>query len=400
MSRSSSASSSLADDRLFGYRAFAARGKRYLEDDDWHVSSHPEDSLLRQWKRPRLNHYHPSDRPAFFVIREAVSPRWDDADCASLDAGQPPRAWPPLADDFDSASLASRFERNAPDLLQPPAMERTSSGLSITLDDGAYESPGHDSEDTDDMAADKVERHFAKHRRRGRDSKTERVLRSLINPKSRAADFDLDNEALESIFYAVNEIFFYGCLKGRVRWDWSDAFDTRYHSRIVGTTALREATEGGYETLIVLSQHYLQDKRYNRRLLISTFIHELVHSYLFVQCGFKARRSGGHTEGFHRIARLIDGWAGPYTLFLGNIEADLDSFRHDGDDLVRGDNCGSHASSHYHGDCDMRDHRHYGQAEFSLPLAFHTFTEGASGLCGRLGPSPLGYASREAPITF
>lgn len=399
MSRSSSASS-LADDRVVGYRPLAGRGKRYL-DDDWHVSSRLGDSPSQPCKRPRSSRYHPSAVPAFFVIREAVSPRWDASECASFDAGQPPRAWPPLADEFDSALLASRFERNTSDLLQPPAMERTSSGLSITLDDGAYESPGHDLEATDDTAADKVERHYAKHRRRGRDTKTERVLRSLINPKSRAADFDLDNEALESIFYAVNEIFFYGCLKGRVRWDWSDAFDTRYHSRIVGTTALREAVEGGYETLIVLSQHYLQDKRYNRRLLISTFIHELVHSYLFVQCGFKARRSGGHTEGFHRIARLIDEWAGPHTLFLGNIEADLDSFRHDGDDLVRGDDCGSHSnSSHNHGDCGMRHHGHYGQTELSLPFAFHTFAEGESGLCDRLGSSPFGYASREAPIMF
>ncbi|CRK37782.1 hypothetical protein BN1708_007517 [Verticillium longisporum] len=94
------------------------------------------------------------------------------------------------------------------------------------------------------------------------------------------------------------------------------------------TTALRRSRLlGGFETLIVLSHPILKNRKYNRRLLISTFLHELIHSYLFVCCGFKARRCGGHTTGFKRIAALIDEWAGPDTLHLKDMEADLDHFK-------------------------------------------------------------------------
>lgn len=159
----------------------------------------------------------------------------------------------------------------------------------------------------------------------------ERILRSLIHPRNhRGADFALDETALESIFSAADEIFFQGRLSRRVQWEWSSSEQNDYSSRIIGTTALREAQPplmGGYETLIVLSSPFLRDTKFNRRLLISTFLHELIHSYLFICCGFKARHCGGHTHGFKEIAAAIDEWAGRGTLRLCDMEADLAHFK-------------------------------------------------------------------------
>lgn len=159
----------------------------------------------------------------------------------------------------------------------------------------------------------------------------ERILRSLIHPRNhKGADFALDETALESIFSAADEIFFQGRLSRRVQWEWSSSEQNDYSSRIIGTTALRDAQPplvGGYETLIVLSSPLLRDTKFNRRLLISTFLHELIHSYLFICCGFKARHCGGHTNGFKEIAAAIDEWAGRGILRLCDMEADLAHFK-------------------------------------------------------------------------
>ncbi|ROT43624.1 hypothetical protein SODALDRAFT_43529 [Sodiomyces alkalinus F11] len=210
------------------------------------------------------------------------------------------------------------------------SMERTASGLSISSDTAIYATSSHDDAHLleDAEAAWHVEQRLAVARRRGKDSQHERILRSLIRPRSREAEFSIDNAALESIFSAANEIFFHNRLSRRVAWDWSHASSTQYQHHIIGTTALRRSRLlGGFETLIVLSDPILNDKMYNRRLLISTFLHELIHSYLFICCGFKARHNGGHTPGFRRIAELIDEWAGPDTLHLRDMEADLDHFK-------------------------------------------------------------------------
>ncbi|XDG08755.1 hypothetical protein ABKA04_008370 [Annulohypoxylon sp. FPYF3050] len=173
-----------------------------------------------------------------------------------------------------------------------------------------------------DHAAMLVEADLADSRRRSRLSQHERILRSLICPKSPEAEFDIDDVALQGIFYAANEIFFHGKLKGRVAWSWVDL-----PSCLIGTTALRQSPlNPGLETLIFLSRRILKDRKYNRRLLISTFIHELIHSYLFVVCGFQSRECGGHTNGFKHIAGLIDKWAGPDLLYLCNMEAELSDF--------------------------------------------------------------------------
>ncbi|KUI58156.1 hypothetical protein VP1G_05471 [Cytospora mali] len=210
-------------------------------------------------------------------------------------------------------------------------MERTNSGRTILTESDfhpeLFESDEFSPEE-DKAAAARVKRHMANPRR---DVKRhERILRSLIHPKDhKGADFPLDNAALESIFSAADEIFFQGRLSRRVHWEWSSSNQNHYSSRIIGTTALRQAAppRGGYETLIVLSSPILTDTQYNRRLLISTFLHELVHSYLFICCGFKARHCGGHTDGFKEIAAMIDEWAGRGTLRLCDMEADLGHFR-------------------------------------------------------------------------
>ncbi|KAK3300118.1 uncharacterized protein B0H64DRAFT_437300 [Chaetomium fimeti] len=258
-----------------------------------------------------------------------------------------------------------------------PAMERTASGHSIRPDATEGWALTELLEDRD--AAQRVRDHLATFRRRNPDSKHERILRSIINPRPRRhprhhshhhsrshsrnshhfpdssssssnttttnpnlnptptgnsgeedSEYPLDNDALESIFSAANEIFFNGRLSQRVAWDWSHASSARYDSRVIGTTALRRAAAHtrGFETLIVLSASILRDGGFSRRLLISTFLHELIHCYLFICCGFRARWEGGHTDGFREIAGLIDEWVGEGGgLYLRRVEADLDLFR-------------------------------------------------------------------------
>lgn len=216
----------------------------------------------------------------------------------------------------------------------PAPLERTESGLSISSDVSAHHQHNHPHSSADieqdgtllgDLEAARFVRdHVAAYRRRSPDSQSERILRALINPKSRGADFQLDNDALRSIFSAANELFFAGRLARRVTWDWSHSASEQYESHVVGTTALRRCAHfGGWETLIVLSSPILRDTKYNRRLLISTFLHEMMHSFMFVTCGLRAKQCGGHTEGFHQIAGIIDDWAGQDCLRLRDMEADL-----------------------------------------------------------------------------
>ncbi|KAK0384123.1 hypothetical protein NLU13_8212 [Sarocladium strictum] len=208
-------------------------------------------------------------------------------------------------------------------------MERTASGHSISSSDSPppEEPPSLLS---DFAAAQLVHKHLSNVNRHARHA---RILRALVYPKtpSKSRDFTIDEDALESIFSAANDLFFANKLRGRVRWDWSHpdmASAGRYDCAIVGTTALRKrrGPKGGYETLIVLSSPILKDTKYNRRLLISTFLHEMIHSFLFVMCGRKAGINGGHTEGFRRIAADIDDWVGRECLRLTDMEADLDRF--------------------------------------------------------------------------
>ncbi|KAF5013589.1 hypothetical protein FDECE_394 [Fusarium decemcellulare] len=268
---------------------------------------------------------------AFLVIRER-SPTPEGPELPSIDAGLGGYGEPRPAPAFGPSGPAP--------VPESCAMERTASGLSISSDTTQQSfsslSPDADDHNPDLMsdlgAARLVQDHVAglgsnRRRHRRSDSRHGRILRALINPKSRSADFPLDNDALRSIFSAANDLFFDNRLAGRVAWDWSAPTSAQYKAHIVGTTAVRRSREGGYETLIVLSSPILKDTKYNRRLLISTFLHEMIHSYLFVTCGLKARHHGGHTEGFRQIADAIDSWVGRGYLRLSEMDADLEHFR-------------------------------------------------------------------------
>jgi hypothetical protein len=201
------------------------------------------------------------------------------------------------------------------------AMERTPSGESI-ISDNTYE-PWHNYTLTcsDEEAAGRVKSH---RRRLPPHGIHERILRNLI-----VSGGPIDKDVLDSILTAADSVFFGGVLSGRVRWDWSDPSQQRYETELIGTTALRPAAQGGYETLIVLSDPILNNPDYDRRLILSVFLHELIHCYLFILCGFEARWKGGHTAGFHAIAGVIDKWVGHGYLRLCNMKANLNHFRSD-----------------------------------------------------------------------
>ncbi|KAK6949550.1 hypothetical protein Daesc_009633 [Daldinia eschscholtzii] len=264
-------------------------------------------------------------RPAFFIIKEGNS------------GFGSPRLGQTMVE--NPVTVPRRTEATVwPDSFQHFRVQSDSSIMSRpTFADRAH-----------DEAAMRVAADLESSRRRSRVSQHERILRSLICPKSPEAEFDIDDVALQGIFYAANEIFFHGKLKGRVTWTWRDL-----PSYIIGTTALRWSPRAnGYETLIYLSRHILKDRKYNRRLLISTFIHELIHSYLFVYCGFQSKECGGHTKGFQRIAKLINEWAGPELLYLDKMEAVLSNFETKASILPEGPNFDSWGTPCLH---DLKD---------------------------------------------
>lgn len=311
MSRSSS-DSSLLDGPSHHRRRYIDNKKRRPSHSE--LTSLPDDfNMFQPFKRHRFVD-HPGAlesvdfeqtlaRPAFFIIKEANSgPGSSGLDQIMVENSV---ATPYYAENTARPSMPFEHLRvRRPS--DPPDMNHST----------------YAKDKNHDEAAKLVEADLADSRRRSRLSQHERILRSLICPKSPEAEFDIDDVALQGIFYAANEIFFHGKLKGRVAWAWVDL-----PSCLIGTTALRKSPlTAGYETLIFLSRRILKDKKYNRRLLISTFIHELIHSYLFVLCGFQSRECGGHTNGFQRIAELIDEWAGPDLLYLCNMEAELSDF--------------------------------------------------------------------------
>ncbi|KAI1314225.1 hypothetical protein F5Y03DRAFT_5995 [Xylaria venustula] len=278
--------------------------------DDYHI--------IREWKRPRVcahsdeyagAHFDHPSAPAFFIIKEARSSRTKDL--ALFEGDQ--LAHNDLAQQYNYDNLSTQMDTPCLDLRVRNDKESASIVPPLKTKDNAHH----------DAAAALVEMDMADYRRRRRLSQHERILKSLISPKALSAEFEIDDKALQGIFYAANEIFFRGRLKGRVIWTWEDL-----PTNLIGTTAWRDAPDGhGYETLIFLSRQILQNKNYNRRLLISTFIHELIHSYLFVSCGYHPDDCGGHTSGFQRIAKLINNWVGEENLLqLHKMEAELSDF--------------------------------------------------------------------------
>ncbi|KAB8304321.1 hypothetical protein EYC80_003731 [Monilinia laxa] len=208
-----------------------------------------------------------------------------------------------------------------------PVMERTLSGDSIVPDHGISIPPPaiHDNRIlSDDQAAKLIEYQFS-YDPPPAHLHLEVELRNLL------LGAYLSDRAIDRIIYLIDTIFFHHSLRNRVRLSWSSPSQSRYSSELIGTTALRLASFGGFETLIVLSEPILRDPKYDRRLLLSALLHELVHCYLFVKCGFGAKEMGGHTDGFHRVVGVIDGWVerwiGRDWLRLCSMRANLEFFR-------------------------------------------------------------------------
>jgi hypothetical protein len=202
-------------------------------------------------------------------------------------------------------------------------MERTPSGKSIVSDTRFEQQRTHTFTCRDEEAWRQVVDHLERGPSRWNH---EDILKGLI--KRADPHGDLDDKALLGILTTADSVFFAGALAGRVQWEWSS--QERYENELIGTTALRPRSNGdGFETLIVLSEPILKNKKYDGRLLLSAFLHELIHCYLFIKCGFEARMQGGHTEGFHIIARAITDWVEewhPGYLNLCNMKANLNRF--------------------------------------------------------------------------
>jgi SprT-like family len=177
---------------------------------------------------------------------------------------------------------------------------------------------------SDKGAAMEMERCFRRRVNRRHDHLTSRILHDLINRRATLSDDSLDN-----LLHAADKIFFDGKLSGRVRWKWSEPDQKCYETELLGTTAIRNAhhTVGGFETLVVLSEPLLRRGPYDRDLLLSAFLHELVHCYLFIRCGINHAMHDGHTEGFQKIARLINNWIGNHRLHLCHMRANLNLFQ-------------------------------------------------------------------------
>jgi len=201
-------------------------------------------------------------------------------------------------------------------------MERTTSGNAINPDKNFVPSHKHTFIHTDRTAAEEVRSYFRGFRPLLLQRR-ENELRQLVRSKEL-----IHNDDLWRIIDLADAIFFRHHLKGRVQWEWSAPSQERYRDELIGLTALRPAVnKDGYETLIVLSEPILKNSGYDRRLLLSAFLHELVHCYLFIQCGFNARENDGHTIGFHEIVGIIDEWVGDGYLNLCNMKANLEHFR-------------------------------------------------------------------------
>lgn len=179
---------------------------------------------------------------------------------------------------------------------------------------------------TDEEASRRVEWCFKKRQ----NHVPGRILWKLLNRQ-----LALGHESLETIKVAMDNVFFDGKLRGKVRWRWSRAGEEAYENELLGSTTPRYSPGTGIEARIVLSRPLLLSGRYSHDLLLSTFLHELVHCYLFICCGDQAQKDGGHTPGFQHIVQLINGWIGNSRLRLCSMEADLDHFVIESEEISR-----------------------------------------------------------------
>ena len=179
---------------------------------------------------------------------------------------------------------------------------------------------GH-THDIDKEAASLVDQCFNKRR----ETRLGRTLRKRLNHE---LDLGLSSiiQCLDAILDAADRIFFSCKLRNRVEWRWSSESDQGFVNEFVGTTTPIYSDEFGTKAQIVLSRPLLQSGNYSSNLLLSAFLHELVHCYLFIYCGARAEEDGGHTPGFQRIVSLIQSWLGNPRLRLCSMRADLDNF--------------------------------------------------------------------------
>ena len=151
-----------------------------------------------------------------------------------------------------------------------------------------------------------------------------RILRKRLNHE---LDLGLTSviKSLDAILVAADTVFFCRRLHNHVTWRWSCDSDHGFATEFVGTTTPLYS-EDGVRTEIVLSKPLLQSGEYSSNLLLSAFLHELVHCYLFISCGSFAEANGGHTPAFQKIVSLIQSWLGNPRLQLCSMRADLNNF--------------------------------------------------------------------------
>lgn len=163
----------------------------------------------------------------------------------------------------------------------------------------------------------------------------EKLLNRTLDPESNSISF-----LLKDILTLTDKVFFNRKLRTNIEWRWSRPNEEGYATDFLGTTTpiyLNDMQNPGHERTqaeIVLSSPFLRSKEYKSTLLISTFIHELVHCYLFVTCGRKAEKNDGHTEAFEKIVHEIEKWLQNDDLRLCNMKADLDFFKAEQDHVV------------------------------------------------------------------
>ncbi|OBT44635.1 hypothetical protein VE00_04410 [Pseudogymnoascus sp. WSF 3629] len=179
---------------------------------------------------------------------------------------------------------------------------------------------------TDEEASRRVERCFKKRLNHVQG----RILRKLLN-----CELALEQESLDRIRFAADYVLFDGMLCGKVKWRWSKESEEGYENELLGSTTPQYSPETGIEARIVLSRPLLLSGRYSQDLVLSTFLHEMVHCYLFICCGDQAQKDGGHTPGFQQIVQLINGWTGNSRLHLCSMKADLDHFTVGSENLHR-----------------------------------------------------------------
>ncbi len=164
--------------------------------------------------------------------------------------------------------------------------------------------------------------------KRQKNTRWGRTLHKRLN-----RELNVDVDALDSIFSAADTVFFSRRLRNKVEWRWSYDSEPGYDSDFVGTTTPRYSGTSGIDAVVVLSRPFLLSGKYSSNLLLSTFLHELVHCYIFICCGGWTQDNGGHTPGFKNIVRLIHCWSGNSELQLCNMRANLVEF------LAENDSC-------------------------------------------------------------